>query len=125
MKAFERIIDRYIQHIEESKNGSMLARIYGIFSITTNYFVKLNVMIMQKTDVLLDSKKSKVIKFDLKGSRIGRYTKINLQHLGMKFDDKDTKKSLSNQMKNLNCCKIMKDVNLLEINKAFIERNAL
>lgn len=53
VKKFEDMLDDYINHIQKNKN-SLLARIYGIFTIETNYFVKMRVMIMQKTDRLLN-----------------------------------------------------------------------
>ena len=41
------ILDDYIAHLNKSKdNSSLLARIYGIYSIKTNVFAPLTVMIM-------------------------------------------------------------------------------
>ena len=53
------------------ENQSMLTRIYGIFTIKTQYFVPLNVMVMQ--NIYQSSQQNDcVLKFDLKGSRIAR-----------------------------------------------------
>lgn len=46
VKLLALILPDYLKHIEEMENQSMLARIYGIFTIKTNYFVPLNVMVM-------------------------------------------------------------------------------
>ena len=40
------ILDDYIDHIKMTGNRSLLARIYGVFTITTNYFTPLDVIIM-------------------------------------------------------------------------------
>ena len=41
-----RMLDDYIAHIKRSGNRSLIARIYGIFTIKTNLFAPLDVMIM-------------------------------------------------------------------------------
>jgi len=43
------ILDDYIEHIKRTNNKSLLARIYGIFSIKTNYFNNGHFMVMQNT----------------------------------------------------------------------------
>ena len=40
------ILDDYIKHIKDTKNQSLLARIYGVFTIKTNYFSPLDVIVM-------------------------------------------------------------------------------
>ena len=75
---FFKIIDEYIDHI---KNGeSLLARIYGIFSIKTELFKSLDIMVMQNTSLILD-KKTKKISFDLKGSLVDRYIKYDINNI--------------------------------------------
>ena len=67
----EKILPEYLDHIISTQNTSMLARIYGLFTIKTNYFAPLEVMVMQNT--YQSTKKSDcVLKFDLKGSTIAR-----------------------------------------------------
>lgn len=44
-----KMLDAYVEHIKSTNNQSMLARIYGIFSISTNYFSTVHIMIMQNT----------------------------------------------------------------------------
>jgi hypothetical protein len=40
------MLDDYVKHIKSLGNKSLIARIYGIFSIKTNQFATLDVMIM-------------------------------------------------------------------------------
>jgi hypothetical protein len=46
VKKMLKMLDAYIEHIKATNNDSMLARIYGIFKISTNYFAPVNIMIM-------------------------------------------------------------------------------
>ena len=46
------MLDDYIMHIKGTQNKSLLARIYGIFTIETNYFDPLDIIVMQNTAVL-------------------------------------------------------------------------
>lgn len=69
------ILDDYIDHIKMTDNRSLLARIYGVFTITTNYFTPLDVIIMQNTCKVTDETNKKMT-FDLKGSTKGRMTGI-------------------------------------------------
>ena len=70
------MLDDYISHIIATQNKSMLARIYGIFSIKTNYFDQVNLIIMQNSCVQTSPNNQK-ISFDLKGSLIDRQSKIS------------------------------------------------
>ena len=49
-----KMVDAYVQHIDQSKNKSLIARIYGIFEIKTNYFDSVNIMIMQNTNYIAE-----------------------------------------------------------------------
>jgi hypothetical protein len=46
---FINMLDSYLEHIIDTKNNSILARIYGIFTIKTDYFDDLDVIIMENT----------------------------------------------------------------------------
>ena len=46
------MLDDYIDHIEKTNNKSLLARIYGIFTVKTNYFDPLDIIVMQNTSLL-------------------------------------------------------------------------
>lgn len=69
------MLDEYIEHIKASGNQSLLARIYGVFSVRSNYFDGLDIMIMQNTSLLASKKNPKMV-FDLKGSTVGRRSKV-------------------------------------------------
>jgi 1-phosphatidylinositol-4-phosphate 5-kinase len=43
------MLDSYIDHIKSTDNKSLIARIYGVFTIKTNYFADVDIMIMQNT----------------------------------------------------------------------------
>lgn len=51
------MIDQYIDHLKETDNKSLIARIYGIFRLKTAYFSPLEVIIMQNTSSYIDKKK--------------------------------------------------------------------
>ena len=70
------ILDDLIKHLLETENQSLLARIYGLYSLNTNVFGTLNVMVMQFTVMPEDRANSKIT-FDLKGSFINRMVKLN------------------------------------------------
>lgn len=67
------ILDNFINHIDSNPN-SLIARIYGIYTLRTNEFKPIDLIIMQNTTVLINKSK-KVLEFDLKGSTVNRYTK--------------------------------------------------
>jgi hypothetical protein len=71
------MIDAYVDHIILTSNRSLLARIYGIFTLSTGIFPPIDFIIMQNT-VQLESNDSKLLKFDLKGSKVDRFTKLNI-----------------------------------------------
>lgn len=66
----------YHKHIQSTNNQSLLARIYGIFTFSTNQFKDLDVMIMQNTAQVYNKKNIR-FSFDLKGSKIARKVKFN------------------------------------------------
>ena len=77
---------------------SLLARIYGIFTVATSDLSPINLIIMQNTAVLQNSF-GKDFEFDLKGSLVGRRAPYNLRN--------------PNTRKERN--KTLKDANFLEI----------
>ena len=95
------ILEEYIQHIKNTQNRSLLARIYGMFTIKTNYYEKVDIIIMQNTARLFNKHK-KLEQFDLKGSLIGRRVKI---------------RSINQIRKSL-----LKDMNFLELNNSKINK---
>ena len=54
MRGQERInlinmLDNFIDHIKKTKNKSLIGRIYGVFTIKTNIFDPIDIIIMQNT----------------------------------------------------------------------------
>ena len=43
------MLDKYIDHIKETNNRSLLARIYGIFTIKTPLINSIDLIILQNT----------------------------------------------------------------------------
>lgn len=70
------ILDDYVAHLISTKNKSLLARIYGIFTLKTKLFEPVDFMIMQNTALLAGMDQEKLCCFDLKGSTVNRYTKL-------------------------------------------------
>ena len=75
-----KMIDDYINYFIENGNRSLLARIYGVFSIKTAYFSPVDIIVMQNTFRQFDKKGLKY-KFDLKGSSIHRRSKCQMSKL--------------------------------------------
>lgn len=63
----------YVEYLKRNPS-SLLARIYGIFTVTTTRFKTVTVMVMENTARLRD-KSRKMYEFDLKGSVEGRLVK--------------------------------------------------
>lgn len=94
------MLDDFIEHLVVTEKKSLLARIYGVFTIKSNKYDDLDVLIMQNA-CQQTAKDCKKMIFDLKGSTHGRRTK---------YDTKFWRK-------NGNFNKILKDLNYIEINK--------
>ena len=75
----------------------MIARIYGLFTIKTNYYEQVDIIIMENTSNLFN-KRNKKYAFDLKGSLVDRRVKC---------------KNAESYKKRL-----LKDVNFVELNNA-------
>ena len=43
------MIDDFIKHLKDMKNKTLLARIYGVFTIKTKVFAPVDIIIMQNT----------------------------------------------------------------------------
>lgn len=82
----------------------MLARIYGVFSLNTNIFSNVDIIVMQNT-VQLNDKENLKMTFDLKGSLKNRYTSLPSEEQNF------WKRTLSQR-------RCMKDLNFLEIEKS-------
>lgn len=95
------MLDDLIKHYQ-SNQDSILARIYGIFTLKSQYFSSVDVIIMRST-AYMDGKSNQKMVFDIKGSTKNRCTKIPDKRFLFKSFNQDG---------------ILKDVNYLKINKA-------
>ena len=75
-KVLLNMLDDLVSHFVKTNNESLLARIYGVFTIKTNVFKSVDVIVMQNT-VILENKSNPQMWFDLKGSTKGRLTKFS------------------------------------------------
>ena len=75
------MLDDFCKHITYSNNESLLARIYGVYTIKTTKYADIDLIIMQNTSLVLN-KKARTFEFDLKGSLKGRNTKFNPYQCG-------------------------------------------
>jgi 1-phosphatidylinositol-4-phosphate 5-kinase len=95
------MLDDFIYHLFQNNNESLIAKIYGVFTIKTDRFAPLDFMIMENT-VRTGETNSKVL-FDLKGSTFKRLSKLKVEDL--------------NWRKKMNCSKVLKDLNWLKFYK--------
>ena len=93
-----KLLDPLTEHIQSLKNESLLARIYGLFTISSNVFASVSIILMQNTVQMANLSNEKMT-FDLKGSQFRRYTKLApKQHLFWR--------------QSFSCKKVLKDLNL-------------
>ena len=104
-KVLLNMLDDLVNHYHETNNLSLLARIYGIFTIKTNKFASVDVLIMANS--ARTTKGTQKMAFDLKGST---------KHREVIFDGKATK-----WWRKTKACpeSVMKDVNFKYINQEF------
>lgn len=69
------ILDDMILHLVKTDNKSLLARIYGLYTLRTNVFGELHIMIMQFT-CMPEDRGNERLTFDLKGSSVKRLVKF-------------------------------------------------
>lgn len=72
------MIDDFVKHLTENPD-SLLGRIYGMFTLTTNTFAPVDFIIMENVYQPID-KNNKKMEFDFKG---------NTRNRRLKLDDKD------------------------------------
>ena len=94
------MLDDLIKHYQ-SNPDSLLARIYGVFTLKSQYFSSVDVIIMKST-AYMDVKSNPKMAFDIKGSTKNRCTKIPDKRFMFKSFNQD---------------RILKDLNYLKINK--------
>ena len=64
------ILDDMIKHFNDTNNQSFLVRIYGVFTIQTDVFGTVDILLMENT--LKRKYKNPFVTFDLKGSLVNR-----------------------------------------------------
>lgn len=83
-------VDKFIQHFKSTKNASLIARIYGVFSFTIPNAPPMNFVIMQNV-AMVKNTEERFYEFDLKGSSIDRYvsqeSSASLKDLDQVFRD--------------------------------------
>ena len=79
-----KILPAYIEHHRKNPN-SLLAKIFGIFTIKKKKYEQQHVMLMENTRQLQDKSKEKFV-YDLKGSTYGRLSKGCLTSKTMRKD---------------------------------------
>ena len=67
-----KVLDSYIDHIVTLENKSLLVRIYGLFTIQSDYFSNLELLLMENTCQNFHPMNIKLFSFDLKGSVANR-----------------------------------------------------
>lgn len=96
---FLNLIDDMIHHFRN--HDSLIAKIYGIFTIKSNMFVPVDIILMESVVKSKEPSSFKIC-FDLKGSSVGRHLKL-------------TKEQKQSFKKHLACTGTLKDINLLTI----------
>ena len=73
LKALKFILPEYVQYLKENPY-SMLAKIFGMFTLKRPYMRSVSVMLMENTLQIIEPK-NLLSTYDLKGSTFGRKTK--------------------------------------------------
>jgi len=68
------MLDSYMQHLK-SHPDSLLAKIYGVFTVNTDNLSDVHIILMDNT-LKLKSRQNLLKVFDLKGSLVDRYVKM-------------------------------------------------
>jgi 1-phosphatidylinositol-4-phosphate 5-kinase len=69
------LLNPFIQHLVEHNGASMIAKIFGVFTIRTKMYAPLDFVIMENIARLTNPVHDKIT-FDLKGSTVGREIKL-------------------------------------------------
>ena len=69
------MLEDFIKHIKITNGNTLLAKVYGVYTIKTNVFDPLDIILMQNTSMLQDPHNDRLL-FDLKGSSANRKSKL-------------------------------------------------
>jgi 1-phosphatidylinositol-4-phosphate 5-kinase len=84
IKVMLKILPNYVEHLRRNPN-SLIAKIFGIFTIEKDGFGKVHVMLMENTLQYHNKENVKYI-FDLKGSKLSRETKGECTNMTIRKD---------------------------------------
>ena len=93
------MLDDLIKYFRETRNHSLLARIYGVFTIKTDFYASVDVILMQNVLQMSDTNPTMI--FDLKGSTKNRLTQVHSRFWRKSKDGRG---------------QVLKDMNYVEIN---------
>lgn len=117
-------LDNFITHFEKVRNESLIVKILGLYTIRTDQFVPVNLILMENIIQVKDKKNSKVV-FDVKGSSFRRYVKLQPTKQNDQNQDAENKfwrnkLHYKEVLKDMNFVEIEKDIgeNLLQLNLA-------
>jgi len=68
------MLPSFIDHLKQNNNQSLIAKIYGCYTIKTNQFKAVHIIVMENTARLISPTNHKLI-FDMKGSSVNRFSK--------------------------------------------------
>lgn len=97
------ILDDFINYLKRNNNVSLLAKVFGLFTIRTKQFVPVDFIVLENVAQYTDSNHARMT-FDLKGSTLGRKTKLKDDQVNFWRRDLHFKRTL-------------KDLDWLAINK--------
>ena len=69
------MLEDFVKHLKMMNGNTLLAKIYGLYTIKTNVFDPLDIILMQNTSMLQDPSNDRLL-FDLKGSISNRKSKL-------------------------------------------------
>lgn len=96
-----RMLDPMIDYIRKVNNQTLMARVFGLYTIYSREFVPIHLILMENI-IRFDNKRNDRVTFDIKGSSFKRYIKVP-ESIRLQND--------------LNCKLILKDLNFLELGK--------
>jgi 1-phosphatidylinositol-4-phosphate 5-kinase len=99
-----RLLRPFYNYLASRSGKTLIAKIYGLFSIRTSMYAPMDFVVMENVSRLNNQENFKVT-FDMKGSTFRRYA--NLQNKQKQF-----------WKRKLDCSGVLKDLNFLEISKA-------
>ena len=119
VKTILKMLDAYIEHLMINPD-SLLAKIFGVFTLRKNGFVPQHIMLMENTLQLSDRANQQFV-YDLKGSTFKRLSKGKLTRTTMRKDidfikdKKENSAMLSFSKENRKLIKVVqKDVSFLK-----------